>query len=160
MNSGGASFNAPPLEKNKQGLGKVSSPPCPPKLSSSCRTRKATRKTIDFSFLFPLFHFCFLPSFWFVSSLPVADPAVGSRMGVGLPLWAPLEEGGLLLAGEEAGRRRLAPVEAVIAEEAARGVVGAVEAAVKICLRRGSWLGVCCERLEEQRRKEWLGAAG
>ena len=24
---------------------------------------------------------------------------------------------------------------------------------VKICLRRGSWLGVCCERLEEQRRK-------
>jgi hypothetical protein len=46
-------------------------------------------------------------------------------------------------------------VEAVTAEEAAGGVVGAVEAAVKICLRRGSWLGVCCERLEER-----LGAAG
>ena len=31
---------------------------------------------------------------------------------------------------------------------------GEGEAEVKICLRRGSWLGVCCERLEEQRRKE------
>jgi len=46
-----------------------------------------------------------------------ADPAVGSQLGVGLLLWASLEEGGLLLAGEEAGRRRLAPVEAVAAEE-------------------------------------------
>jgi hypothetical protein len=46
-----------------------------------------------------------------------ADPAVGSQLGVGLFLWASLEEGGLLLAGEEAGRRRLAPVEAVAAEE-------------------------------------------
>jgi hypothetical protein len=35
------------------------------------------------------------------------------------------------LAGEEAGRRRLAPVEAVAAEEAAGGVAGAVEAVVK-----------------------------
>ena len=49
--------------------------------------------------------------------------------------WASLEEGGLLLAGEEAGRRRLAPVEAVAAEEAAGGVAGAVEAAVKEKLR-------------------------
>jgi hypothetical protein len=79
---------------------------------------------------------------------------------VGLLLWAPLEEGGLLLVGEEAGRRRLAPVEVVAAEEAAGGIAGAVEAAVKeeaevkICLRRGSWLGFCCERLEEQRREE------
>jgi len=40
-----------------------------------------------------------------------------------------------LLAGEEAGRRRLAPVEAVTAEEAAGGVAGAVEAAVKEKLR-------------------------
>ena len=37
--------------------------------------------------------------------------------------------------GEEAGRRRLAPVEAVVAEEAAGGVAGAVEAAVKEKLR-------------------------
>jgi len=36
-----------------------------------------------------------------------------------------------LLAGEEAGRWRLAPVEAVAAEEAAGGVAGAVEAVVK-----------------------------
>jgi len=39
------------------------------------------------------------------------------------------------LAGEEAGRRRLAPVEAVAAEEAVGGVAGAVEAAVKEELR-------------------------
>jgi hypothetical protein len=82
-----------------------------------------------------LFHFCFLPSFWFVSSLPVADPAVGSRLGVGLLRWAPLEEGGLLLVGKEARRRRLAPVEPVAAEEAAGGIAGAVEAAVKGKLR-------------------------
>ena len=82
-----------------------------------------------------MFHFCFPPSFWFVSSLSVADPAVGSRLGVGLLLWAPLEEGGLLLVGEEAGRRRLAPVEVVAAEEAAGGIAGAVEAAVKEKLR-------------------------
>jgi len=82
-----------------------------------------------------LFHFCFLPSFWFVSSLLVADPAVGSWLGVGLLRWAPLEEGGLLLVGEEAGRRRLAPVEPVAAEEAAGGIAGAVEAAVKGKLR-------------------------
>jgi len=37
--------------------------------------------------------------------------------------------------GEEAGRRRLAPVEAVVAEEVAGGVAGAVEAAVKEKLR-------------------------
>jgi len=37
--------------------------------------------------------------------------------------------------GEEAGRRRLAPVEAVVAEEAAGGVAGAIEAAVKEKLR-------------------------
>jgi hypothetical protein len=56
-------------------------------------------------------------------------------LGVGLLLWAPLEEGGLLLVGEEAGRRRLAPVEVVAAEEAAGGIAGAVEAAVKEKLR-------------------------
>jgi hypothetical protein len=56
-------------------------------------------------------------------------------LGVGLLLWAPLEEGGLLLAGEEAGRRRLASVEAVAAEEAAGGVARAVEAAMKEKLR-------------------------
>ena len=82
-----------------------------------------------------MFHFYFLPSFWFVSSLLVADPAVVPRLGVGLLLWAPLEEGGLLLAGEEAGRRRLASVEAVAAEEAAGGVARAVEAAMKEKLR-------------------------
>jgi hypothetical protein len=32
-------------------------------------------------------------------------------------MWAPLEEEGLLLAGEEAGRRRLASVEAVATKE-------------------------------------------
>ncbi|KAL9371954.1 hypothetical protein Peur_037094 [Populus x canadensis] len=42
----------------------------------------------------------------------------GSRFSeVGLLLWASLEEGGLLLVGEEAGRRRLAPLEAVAAKE-------------------------------------------
>jgi hypothetical protein len=42
--------------------------------------------------------------------------------------------------------------ENVGGEAAVSWRAGAVEAVVKICLRRGSWLGVCCERLEEQRR--------
>ena len=39
------------------------------------------------------------------------------------------------MVGEEAGRRRLAPVEPIAVEEAAGGIAGAVEAAVKGKLR-------------------------
>jgi hypothetical protein len=63
------------------------------------------------SFVSLLFAVFLLGRFFF------ADPTVGSQLGVGLFLWASLEEGGQLLAGEEAGRQRLAPVEAVAAEE-------------------------------------------
>ena len=70
------------------------------------------------------FFLCFGSALFLVSpssllrcSLLVAAPAVDSRLEMGPLLWAPLEEEGLLLAGEEAGRRRLASVEAVAAEE-------------------------------------------
>jgi hypothetical protein len=60
------------------------------------------------------FFLCFGSALFLVSpssllrcSLLVAAPAVDSRLEMGPLLWAPLEEEGLLLAGEEAGRRRL-----------------------------------------------------
>jgi len=57
------------------------------------------------------------PSSLLRCSLLVAAPAVDSRLEMGPLLWAPLEEEGLLLVDEEAGRRRLAFVEVVTAEE-------------------------------------------
>jgi len=71
--------------------------------------------SVCFRFGFALF--LVSPSSLLRCSPMVAAPAVDSRLEMGPLMWAPLEEGGLLLAGEEAGRRRLASVEAVAAEE-------------------------------------------
>jgi len=84
-------------------------------------------------FCFLTFSFSVFPSPWFLVWLLessswgccyCSSPGVAAAAGMEDCCWP-----------EEAGRRRLAPVEAVVAEEAAGGVAGAVEAAVKEKLR-------------------------
>jgi len=128
--TGGTWVHAPPLETPKKPRDlECLLPLCLPtpavRVTVTCKNLKI-HKAVGFSFFF-LVHgsICFRfgsaflvsPSSLLHCSLLVAASAVDSRLEMGPFLWAPLEEEGLMLVNEEAGRRRLAFVEVVAAEE-------------------------------------------